>query len=76
MGQLELAFDRLLRAGESAFFVAEKLTLEERVAHGRGVERNESVARPSGRIVNSVREQRLARAGFAQEHDRHVRFRR
>ncbi len=37
VGELELSFHCLLRSGEGASLVAEKLTLEQRVAHGGGV---------------------------------------
>src|SRR4029077_14414812 len=43
--EFKFSFDRLLRPSERAFFVAKELTLEQRIAHGRGIERNE---RPLG----------------------------
>ena len=38
VGELEFAFDRLLRAGKGAALVTEELALDQGVAHGRSVE--------------------------------------
>ena len=73
--QLELAFQRLLSAGKRAFFVTEKLALEQGIAHGRRVEGDERALSARGRIVNRVREQSLPGTGFSEQHDRHVRLR-
>lgn len=45
VGELELSFHALLRAGERTPFVAEELAVEERVAERRGVEGHELAAR-------------------------------
>src|SRR5438034_11440058 len=43
--EFKFSFHRLLRPSECAFFVTKELTLEQRIAHGRGIEGNE---RPLG----------------------------
>jgi len=62
----------LLRPSERAFFVTKELTLEQRIAHGRGIERNERPLGTRGRIVNSLRQQCFSGTGFAKQNDRDV----
>ena len=57
VGQFEFSLDALLRAGEGPALMTEKLALQQCVAHGRGVKRNERLARARRRIVDGVSEQ-------------------
>src|SRR6476660_2876610 len=43
--EFKFSFHRLLRPSERALFMTKELTLEQSIAHGRGIERNE---RPLG----------------------------
>src|SRR5438309_11734148 len=54
VGEFKFSFDGLLRSSERAFFVTKELTLEQRIAHGGSIERDERTLRACRRIVNGL----------------------
>src|SRR5436309_13576162 len=62
--ELEFSLNHLLRSGEGAAFMPEKLAFQKSVAHGGGVKRNEMAPCLSGRIVNGLGQKRFPRASF------------
>jgi hypothetical protein len=53
-------------------FIAEQLGFEQVFRDGRAVDRDEAAAATAARLVETAREQLLARAGRAEQHHRHV----
>jgi hypothetical protein len=66
VGQLELALDLRLCAGERAAFVTKQLAVDQRFAESRGIERDERAGGARGRVVDCARENRLAGARLAE----------
>ena len=76
VGQLEAAQPPFGRAGERAPLVAEDLALEQGVGNRRAVEGDERRGSARAQLVNGLRHQFLAGAGFAQQQHRGRRRRR
>src|SRR5438552_331844 len=70
--EFKFSFYRLLRPSERAFFVTKELTLEQRIAHSRSIERNERALGTRGRIVNGLGKQGFSGAGFAKQNNRDI----
>src|SRR5207237_4681712 len=70
--EFKFSFHCLLRPSERTFFVTKELTLEQRIAHGRGIERNEWTLGASGGVVNGLRQQRFSGTGLAQQNNWNV----
>ena len=70
--ELEAALPHRHRAGERAALVAEQLALDQRRRQRRAVHAHERVTAAAAPAVHRAREQLLARAGLAEDHDRGV----
>ena len=71
-GQLDLPGLGLLCAREGAALVAEELGLEQLLGERRAVQRDERAAFARGGLVDEARDDFLARAGLAADHDGRV----
>ncbi len=74
--QLELPLDPPDRAGEGALLMAEQLAVEQGVAEGGRVERDEGMTGTAGRVVNGPGQQGLPGAGLSQDQNRELGARR
>ena len=72
MGELDLAFGRLDRAGERALLVAEQFGLEQILGNGGAVDGDEAAGPAAALLVDSASEQLLAGAAGAKEHHRDI----
>ena len=72
---LEAAGARGHGAGERAAHVTEELRLEQRLGDGAAVDRHEPLRAPRAVVMNGVRDELLAGAGFAGDEDRAARLR-
>ena len=70
MGQLEAALAPIARVREGAALVAEDLALEQRLRHGRAVDRHEGTGRAPRQLVQRAGHQLLAGAGLAVDQHR------
>ena len=71
LGQLEAPFLRRVRAGERAFLVAEQLRFDQILRQRRAADLDERLLGARRVVVDRVRDQLLAGAGFAaQQHGR------
>ena len=75
VGQLELADALLQRAGERALLVAEQRALDELARNGGDVDRDERRVGIGRLAMQEAREQLLAGAAFAEDHDGGRKFR-
>src|SRR3546814_8167629 len=75
MREFDLAFGRLDRAGERALFMPEQLAFEQILGDRGAVDRDERAVAPRARLVQPAREQFLAGAARAEQHDRNVKVR-
>src|SRR5439155_25220377 len=64
---------RALSAGESTFFVAEKLALHQRLGQGTAVDDEERASRALALIVERAGNELLARSALAGDEDRRAR---
>lgn len=67
MGRLHQADVALLCAGESAFLVAKKLTLEEGLTQSRAVQWHKGFVGAGAGVVNGLGDQFFPSTGFAQQ---------
>ena len=72
VGQLEAPLAHRHRTREGAAYVTEELGLDQRGRERRAVHADERAAAAGAAIVDRPREELLARAGLAEEHDRRV----
>src|SRR5690606_8021785 len=68
----DLAFGRLDRPGEGALLVPEQLAFEQALGDRSAVDRDAGAAAAAARLVETAREQLLAGAARAEQHDRDV----
>src|SRR5207302_471682 len=68
-GLFEFAEVARSRAGEGAFFVAEKFGLDQFRGDGRTIERDEGMLAPRRFLVNRARDEFFSRSGFAENAD-------
>ena len=71
-GLFDLAGRRLHRAGERTLFVAEQFAFEQSFGDGGAVDRDEGTGAPRRGLMQPTRQQFLAGAAGAEQHDRDV----
>ena len=72
VGDLEESLAVGVGAGEGPLAVAEELALDQVFGQGAAVDRDEGPIGAAALVVEAARDQLLARAGLAQDHDRGV----
>src|SRR5690606_6309784 len=72
VGLLDLAFGGLDRAGEGAFLVPEQLAFQQAFRDRRAIDRDEIAIPAMTGLMQSARQQFLARPARTQKHDRNA----
>ena len=72
IGRFDAALALLMRAGEGALLVAEKLALHQCLGNGAAIYCDERAVLPSAALVNGLRDHLLARAAFPENENRGI----
>src|SRR5690606_6311040 len=70
VGQFDLALGGLDCTGEGPLLMSEQLAFEQVLRNGRAIDGDETAVLSPARVVQALREQLLARAARAEQHDR------